>query len=90
MMSDPSFLKSLPCFLHGLNNIIGEICAHPWMKRIVTQATHIVTFFNNSHYWGGQLKEQAKKDNLNRSLKQNCATRWYALILQALSINEHR
>ena len=49
-MSDLSFLKSLPCFLHGLNNIIGKICAHPWMKQIVTQAT-IVTFFNNSLLW---------------------------------------
>jgi len=60
------------------------------MKHIVTWATCIVTFFNNSHYWGGQLKEQAKKDNVKRTLKKNCETRWYALILQALSIHEHR
>lgn len=71
-----------------MNNIIGEICAHPWMKHIVTRATRIVTFFNNSHYWGGQLKEQAKKDNVKRTLKKNCETQWYALILQALSIHE--
>ena len=29
-----------------------------------TGHSRIVTFLNNSHYWGVQLKEQARKDNL--------------------------
>ncbi|KAG1830604.1 hypothetical protein EV424DRAFT_1578558 [Suillus variegatus] len=81
---------TLPCFLHGLNTIIGEICAHPFMKKNVTKATRVVTFFNGSHYWGGQLKEQAKIDNVKRRLKKNCESRWYALILQSMSVRDHR
>ncbi|KIO06269.1 hypothetical protein M404DRAFT_138850 [Pisolithus tinctorius Marx 270] len=84
------WIISLPCFLHGINNIIGKICAHPQMKQVIAQATCIVSFFNNSHYWGGQLKEQARKDGIRRTLKQNCKTQWYALILQAISVNKHR
>ncbi|KAG2140385.1 hypothetical protein BD769DRAFT_1626295 [Suillus cothurnatus] len=52
------FYWTFPCFLHSLNTIIGEICAHPFMKQHVIKATQVVTFFNGSHYWGGQLKEQ--------------------------------
>ena len=83
-------VQTFPCFLHGLNSMIGEICSHPWMKRHVTKATRIATFFNGSHYWGGQLKDQAKRDNITHTLKQNCESRWYALILQAVSVKEHR
>ncbi|KAG2058781.1 hypothetical protein BDR06DRAFT_1003955 [Suillus hirtellus] len=72
-------VSMLPCFLHGLNTIIGEICAHLFMKKNVTKATHVVTFFNGSHYWGGQLKEQAKIDNVKRRLKKNCESRWKSL-----------
>ncbi|KAH7918267.1 hypothetical protein BV22DRAFT_1024858, partial [Leucogyrophana mollusca] len=84
------WILTFPCFLHGLNTIIGEICSHPWMKKNVAKATRIVTFFNGSHYWGGQLKEQAAKDKVTRTLKQNCESRWYALVLQAVSVKEHR
>ncbi|KAG1774943.1 hypothetical protein EV702DRAFT_973940 [Suillus placidus] len=81
---------TFPCFLHGLNTIIGEILQHssptPFMKWHVTKATRVVTFFNGSHYWGGQLKEQAKKDGINRGLKKNCKSRWYALVLQSMSV----
>ncbi|KAG2126392.1 hypothetical protein BD769DRAFT_1628434 [Suillus cothurnatus] len=81
---------TFPCFLHSLNTIIGEICAHPFMKQHVTKATQVVTFFNGSHYWGGQLKEQAKKDGINHGLKKNCESRWYALVLQSMSVHDHR
>ncbi|KAI5982193.1 ribonuclease H-like domain-containing protein [Pisolithus albus] len=81
---------AFPCFLHGVNTMIGEICSFPWMKWNIAKATKVVTFFNNSHYWGGQLKDQATKDNITRTLKQNCESRWYALILQAISVSEHR
>lgn len=60
------------------------------MKKNVTKATRVVTFFNGSHYWGGQLKEQAKIDNVKRRLKKNCESRWYALILQSMSVRDHR
>ena len=73
-----------------MNTIIGEICSYPWMKQQVTKATRIVTFFNGSHFWGGQLKEEAEKQKVTRSLKKNCESRWYALILQAISVKEHR
>ncbi|KAG1850460.1 hypothetical protein F4604DRAFT_1883669 [Suillus subluteus] len=84
------FYWTFPCFLHGLNTIIGEICTHPFMKQHVTKATWVVTFFNGSHYWGGQLKEQAKKDGINRGLKKNCKSHWYTLVLQSMSVRDHR
>ncbi|KAF8122146.1 hypothetical protein EV363DRAFT_1145062, partial [Boletus edulis] len=84
------YILTFPCFLHGLNTMIGEICSHPWMKQNVTKATRIVTFFNGSHYWGGQLKQVAKEYNVTRTLKKNCESRWYALILQSMSVRDHR
>jgi uncharacterized membrane protein len=78
------------CFLHGINTIIGEICAYPAMKKIISKTTRIVTFFNNSHYWGGQLNDEAKKENITRKMKQNCESRWYALMLQSLSVKSYR
>ncbi|KAJ7246222.1 hypothetical protein C8J57DRAFT_962031, partial [Mycena rebaudengoi] len=50
---------TLACFLHSLNTVVGEICAFPRMKAIITKATRTVTFFNGSHYWGGQIKDLA-------------------------------
>ncbi|KIJ05662.1 hypothetical protein PAXINDRAFT_164749 [Paxillus involutus ATCC 200175] len=84
------WVLTFPCFLHGLNTLIGDICSHPWMKQQVTKATRIVTFFNGSHFWGGQLKDEAKRQKVTRTLKKNCESRWYALILQAISVKEHR
>ncbi|KIK19779.1 hypothetical protein PISMIDRAFT_658638 [Pisolithus microcarpus 441] len=84
------WVLAFPCFLHGMNTIIGKICSFPWMKWNIAKATKVVTFFNNSHYWGGQLKDQATRDNITRTLKQNCESHWYALILQAISVSEHR
>ncbi|KAN0101263.1 hypothetical protein V8E55_001247 [Tylopilus felleus] len=84
------WVLTFPCFLHGLNTIIGEICSFPWMKQNIAKSTRVVTFFNSSHYWGGQLKEEATRQKVTRTLKQNCESRWYALILQILSILDHR
>ncbi|KAJ6548592.1 ribonuclease H-like domain-containing protein [Mycena capillaripes] len=67
------------CFLHSLNTVVGEICAYPLIKAIITKANRSVTFFNGSHYWGGQLKAEAKR-----------LQRWYALILLCVSVACHR
>ncbi|KAG2040859.1 hypothetical protein BDR03DRAFT_932489 [Suillus americanus] len=56
------------CFLHSLNTLIGDIMSFPQMKKIVTKMTRVVTFFNSSHYWGGQLL----RSTINRKMKQNC------------------
>jgi hypothetical protein len=56
------------------------------MKSTLKKNAHIVTFFNSSHYWGGQLKALAKSLNVTRGLVDNSETRWYTVILQALSI----
>ena len=60
------------------------------MKPIITQATQIVTFFNNSHYWGGQLREEARRKGISTSLKPNCESRWYALVLHCMSVLTYR
>ncbi|KAF8573029.1 hypothetical protein K439DRAFT_1563840 [Ramaria rubella] len=83
------WLITLPCFLHGLNTLIGKIVSHPEMKVAITKNAKIVTFFNASHYWGGQLETIARSLKVTRSLKTNTESRWYSLILQALSILDH-
>lgn len=38
-----------------MNTAIGKITSHATMKPVVKANTQIVSFFNSSHYWGGQL-----------------------------------
>jgi hypothetical protein len=73
-----------------MNTLLGEIFSHGPMKKILSKTTRIVSFFNSSHFWGGQLSDEAKKLGVTRKLKQNCETRFYALILQCLSVLEHQ
>jgi hypothetical protein len=70
--------------------MIGEICLYPKMKKIIIKTTCIVTFFNISHYWEGQLKQEAQKLKINCMLKKNCETRFYALSLQCASVLENQ
>lgn len=55
----------LTCFLHSMNTIIGKICTFLEMKAVIAKNVQIVSFFNHSHYWGGQLKSVAKEMNIN-------------------------
>ncbi|KAF7296811.1 DUF659 domain-containing protein [Mycena indigotica] len=84
------WLITLACWAHGLNTLIGEICRFPAAKTEIQKANRVVTFFNGSHYWGGQLKAAALLENISRGLKKNCESRWYALILLLLSVSAHR
>ncbi|KAI0073357.1 hypothetical protein K474DRAFT_1603514 [Panus rudis PR-1116 ss-1] len=78
------------CFLHKLNTILGHIVAYPEMKAIITATTRIVSFFNSSHFWGGQLSAAAKEEGINRKLQTNTESRWYSLILMALTVLSQR
>ncbi|KAJ7200621.1 ribonuclease H-like domain-containing protein, partial [Mycena pura] len=84
------WIITLACFVHQLNTMIGEICTFPRAKGALQQANRIVTFFNSSHYWGGQLKISAKAEKIKRGLKKNCESRWYSVILLASSVESHR
>ncbi|KAJ7229317.1 ribonuclease H-like domain-containing protein, partial [Mycena haematopus] len=84
------WVLTFACFLHSLNTLIGEISSYPMIKKIISKANRTVTFFNGSHYWGGQLMAEAKRLNITRGLKKNCESRWYALILLCLSVTSHR
>lgn len=79
-------IQLFPCFLHQMNTTIGKICTFSEMKKIISKANRIVSFFNSSHYWGGQLKEEALRNNVSRGLKRSVDTRFYSLSLMALSI----
>ena len=79
-------LQTFACILHQLNTLIGDIMSYPEMKKVVSQTTCIVSFFNSSHYWGGQLDLKAKKQGISRKMKQHCETCFYSLILQCLSV----
>jgi hypothetical protein len=56
------------------------------MKKVVMKASRIVTFFNSSHFWGGQLKTEVKSLNITWTLKKNFETQFYALSLQGQSV----
>jgi hypothetical protein len=73
-----------------MNTAIGEICLEPEMKAIISKATCIVTFFNSSHYWGGQLKDEAAQRKISRGLQQNVNTQFYSLSLMAQSVISNR
>ncbi|KAJ7226039.1 ribonuclease H-like domain-containing protein, partial [Mycena pura] len=83
------WIIALACWVHQLNTLVGEICRYPIAKAILTKANCIVTFFNGSHYWGGQLKVAALAEKITRGLKKNCESRWYVLILLASSVLAH-
>jgi hypothetical protein len=70
--------------------MIGKMVAYAPIKKFITATATIVSFFNTSHYWGGQLEEEAKAFNIGRSLKTRTESRWYSLILQCLSVVAHR
>ncbi|KAI5822122.1 hypothetical protein K523DRAFT_257477 [Schizophyllum commune Tattone D] len=90
-MEDQYFwMLTVTCFLHGVDKIIGEICTYPRMKDLIAKANKVVTFFNGSHYWGGQLKDIAIAEKVTRELKINCKSRWYAIVLLAMSVQSHR
>ncbi|KAF7333350.1 DUF659 domain-containing protein [Mycena venus] len=84
------WVLTFACFLHSLNTLVGDICSYPLIKKIISKANRTVTFFNSSHYWGGQLKEEAARLKITRGLKKNCESRWYALILLCVSVGSHR
>ncbi|VDB95632.1 unnamed protein product [Peniophora sp. CBMAI 1063] len=82
-----SWLLTFACFLHQTNSIIGEIVSFAPAKAIVSKNTTIVSFFNGSHFWGGQLMKTAEDLKLGaRHLRQNVDTRWYAVSLQSQSV----
>ncbi|KAK7039668.1 DUF659 domain-containing protein [Favolaschia claudopus] len=80
------WVLTFACFLHGINTILGKIVSYPGIKEFIVATAAIVSFFNSSHYWGGQLEEEAKAIKQGRSLKTRTESRWYSLILQALSV----
>ncbi|KAF9521622.1 ribonuclease H-like domain-containing protein [Crepidotus variabilis] len=62
---------------------------YPWIdhfKEAISKNTRIVSFFNSSHYWGGQLTTAAEARGIKWSLKTLTESRFYALVLQAHSI----
>ncbi|THG97345.1 hypothetical protein EW145_g7636 [Phellinidium pouzarii] len=78
------------CFLHMLNTLIGKITAFPAMRTVTQKNTRIVSFFNRSHYWGGQLAEIASGFGIRHGLTINTESQWYALILMCLSVQTYQ
>ena len=76
--------------MHSINTIIGKIVSYPRIKKIITLNSRIVSFFNSSHYWGGQLEIITKENKVTCGLKMNTESCFYALILQALSVRDHK
>ena len=85
-----TYLQGLACFLHHVNTTCGHIVAYSPMKKIITQNAKIISFFSRSHYWGGELRKIALSKKITRGLTTHSDSRWYTLILQALSIQSYR
>ncbi|KAJ7224655.1 ribonuclease H-like domain-containing protein [Mycena pura] len=84
-----SWIIPLACWVHQTNTLVGEICRYADAKSALQRGNRVVTFFNGSHYWGGQLKSIALDEKVTRGLKKNCESRWYAIILLAMSVTAH-
>ena len=56
----------------------------------MTKNARIVSYFNSSHYWGGQLVEIAIRVKVTRTMKTNFPTCFYGLVLQAISVQSYR
>ena len=56
----------------------------------MTKNACIVSYFNSLHYWGGQLEEIAIRVKVTRTMKTNFPTRFYGLVLQAISVQSYR
>ncbi|KAJ7447979.1 hypothetical protein FB451DRAFT_1533637 [Mycena latifolia] len=41
------WVLTFACFLHSLNTLVGEICLYPLIKKIISKANRVVTFFNS-------------------------------------------
>jgi len=65
--------------MHSINMIIGKIVSYPSVKKTITSNSQIVSFFNSSHYWGGQLEKISKENGITHGLKMNTESRFYAL-----------
>ncbi|KAF9000108.1 ribonuclease H-like domain-containing protein [Cyathus striatus] len=50
----------LPCFIHGVNTIMGKVASFPSIKDLIMKNTKIVTFFNASHYWGENRNTESR------------------------------
>lgn len=86
----PSFIKDnlLLDAQHQYNN--GETVSYPRIKKIITLNSWIVPFFNSLHYWGGQLEIITRENKVTCGLKTNTESCFYVLILQALSVWDHK
>ena len=63
---------------------------HLLAKEIIAMNIKIVTFFNASHYWSGQLEEVKKTYQITHSLKTYTSSRWYSLIMQCMSLKKNQ
>lgn len=67
--------------MHMMKTTIVKITSYAPAKEAVTRNANIVTFFNLSHYWGGQLAQVRKSANITRGLCTNTKSRFYTLVL---------
>lgn len=82
--------QTFACVLHLSNTGVGHVCAHPSLKEVISHNIKIVTFFRSSHYWGGQLLMVAEGLGVSEQLQTHSDSRWYTLVLQAMSIRDFR
>ncbi|KAF8150128.1 hypothetical protein B0H34DRAFT_638867, partial [Crassisporium funariophilum] len=88
--NEHSWIIPITCFMHRINTIIGKVVSYPSIKATITKNLRIITFFNMSHYWGRQLTKLAKEKGVTCGLKTNTGSQFYTLILQALSVPNHK
>ncbi|PCH44563.1 hypothetical protein WOLCODRAFT_90905 [Wolfiporia cocos MD-104 SS10] len=91
MTDNPTtMITTFPCFLHLMNTTIGKIMDFSAVQDVLKKTACIISFFNSSHYCGGQLDNLVKEGRVKRSLKTHTETRWYTLVLQLLSVDAYK
>ena len=81
-----TWILDFPCCLHVLSNLIKDLCKNDQISSIVSGCSKIVSFFNSSHYWLEESRKWMKVENVKKSLRTLCRTRWYSLSQVCLSV----
>jgi hypothetical protein len=60
------------------------------MRKLLKQNARLVSFFQNSHFWSGQLEAISKENHITRKMVTHGDTRWFTQSKQAMSVQDHR
>ena len=85
-----SWLISIPCSLHVLNNLIKDICKDEKVAPVVSANSKLTSFFTSSHFWLESARSWMKENNIKKGLTTLARTRWYSMSQVCLCVNSFK